>query len=262
MNTQSRKPQTLIAIVTQQRSGSKWIGSLIRQRYGTISLGEIFSPEDTSMMSFRSYLSKYSVDDLLGSDIFLILNKYFDDIRTYLGLFYSFDVMFNQLDWLNFSWRDMNKTLYGYFRSQNDIVVSLIRDPRDIFISMKALELTNKAHYTEFDTVNFNLEKLSNNNIKLEYDEYIRFRSRLLADRLALSSAFEGYDGYIELNYEDVLQDPSTSLNHLDHALRRFGKSIGHSFSNGVSPFPSLFRTPIDYREIFENIDEVFSWPY
>lgn len=260
MTRQSRKPQALIAIVTQQRSGSKWVGSLIRERYGAISLGETFSPEVKSVLSFRSYLSCRSIDQIIGSDINQILDDYFDEIRTYAGLFYSFDAMFNQMDWLNFSWRRKNGALYDYLRSRNDIVVSLVRDMREIFISMKALEITGQAHYTQLDKLS-DERNFSHSKFSVDLSEFIAFRETVLSDRRFLAETFNNYENYIEMRYEDLMEDAAEALRPLDNALLRFGESIGHGFPSGLSPFPKLNKSPLNYSELVVNFDEVMTWP-
>lgn len=261
MSAKPRKPQTLIAIVTHQRSGSKWVGSMIRQLYRTISLGEAFSPDNNTLLSFRNFLSKYSIGDVVGSDIFPKLDEYFDEIRTYLGLYYTFDIMFNQMDWMNFSWRHPNNLIYQYLRNNNDIVISLIRDPKDIFISMKLLDVTKKAHFIDSYVDKYLHNNVFEKNIKLRIEEYTIFRDDLLSDRRVLSKAFEGYDNYIELNYADILHDPLEALEPLERVLRESGKNIGHFYPGDISPFPNLVKTPIDYGDLIENMDEVLAWP-
>jgi len=260
MNSRPRSPQALIAVVTQQRSGSKWFGSLVRRRYGTTALGEVFNPDDTSMMSYRSYLSGMTVDSLIGSDFRKSLDRYFDRIRVYCGLFYTFDIMFNQMDWVNFGWSDGGPFMYDYLKSREDIVVSIVRDPREIFVSMKALQLTQKAHFTEMDSGESGPAPTLPC-VSIHFSEYLDFRTKLLADRMRLSKHFEGYEDYIELHYNDLLRDPAEALVPLDCALRRFGKRIGHDFARGITPMPDLIKTPVRYGDLIDNLDEVFSWP-
>lgn len=261
MSSDPRQPQALVAVVTQQRSGSKWLGSLIRQRYGAIALGEIFNPDDTAVMSYRSYLSRRPVDKLIGSDAIANLDEYFDSIRMYCGLFYTFDVMFNQIDWINFGWSEPGKTIYRYLHARGDIVVSLIRDPRDIFISMKALDLIHKAHFTARECAGPPAEGFPAGSLTADRAEYMAFRERLACDRAQLGQAFAGYDGFIELSYADLERDAAAALQPLDRALRRFGERIGQPFADRISPFPGLVRTPVSYASLFANHDEVRDWP-
>lgn len=258
---QVRKVQRLIVVVTHQRSGSKWFGSVIRQRYATLALGEVFNPDSTELLSFRSYLSKYAVTDLFGISTVSALDRYFDEMRTYLGLYYTFDVMFNQIDWLNFGWRSQGNIIYDYLRSRGDIVVSLVRDARDIYVSMKALEITHQPHLTQLDRLATNEPHRSDARLTLDFDDYQAFRNQLHTDRQALAAAFTGYADYIELHYEDLTANPAAALQPLDQALNRFGESIGQPFAAGFSPFPQLIRSPIDYAQLFANLDEVRDWP-
>lgn len=256
-----RKPQTLIAVVTQQRSGSKWVGSLIRHRYRTIALGEIFNPDDTSILSFRSFLRDKAMGDLVGCDISHQLSRYFNEIRTYLGMFYTFDAMFNQLDWIDFGWRNSNNSIYNYLLGNDDIVVSLIRDARDIFISMKSLEITKTAHFTSSTAQDFYVDLRADHRIVVKHDEYERFRKQLQDDRDRLSLTFAGRDNFIELQYEDLVLDPEAAFKPLDQALRNFGDSIGHPLVDDISPFSNLIKTPVQYSKLIQNYDEVLSWP-
>ena len=261
MEKSERASQLLIAIVTQQRSGSKWIGSLIRRRYGAASLGEVFNPDNQTLLSFRSYISKQSVNELIGSVTTLLLDCYFNELRTYLGLFYSFDIMFNQADWVNFSWRLKQTPIYDYLKSRNDVVVLLNRNKADIFLSMKALELTNKAHYTALDNDagQFNWKPLfrCQEKIRLDLDEYARFSDRLELDRSLIRRNFDDHERFIELCYEDVLAGQVAVFEKMDNAIRDFGSGIGYDFRDGLSPFPGLVKSTIDYNEIFENANEI-----
>lgn len=260
MSISSRKAQALIAIITQQRSGSKWVGSLIRERYGAVSLGEIFNPDDRSILSFRSYVARRSLDDVIGSDISSILDSYFEELRMYLGLFYSFDAMFNQMDWINFGWRPPQNALYSYLMSRGDIIVSLVRNIKDVFISMKALDVTKKAHYTDMESGCNGINQFVNT-IYLDYHEYLKFREKAFFDRYNLRECFKHYPNYIEINYEKVRRDPMILFRSLDSSLRNFGNRIGYDFPAEISPFPALIKSPHDYSKLVANYDEVLCWP-
>lgn len=225
-----------------------------------MALGEIFSPDETAVMAYRPYLSKMSLGELIAADFMAGLDNYFDRLRLYCGIFYTFDVMFNQMDWLHFGWRGVEKPVYRYLHARGDIVISLVRDPREIFVSMKALDRIGQAHFIGIDCAEA-AQQPSVGSVVLDRDEYLAFRDQLVADRALLARSFDGYDNYIELSYGDLLRDSDAALAPLDRALCRFGERIGRPFMTGISPFPDLVQSPVSYGRLFANLDEALSWP-
>lgn len=198
----------------------------------------------------------------MDSNVQNVLDEYFSDLRTYFGLFYSFDLMFNQVDWIDFSWRKEQKSIYQYLKSRGDVVVSLVRDKRDIFLSMKTLEITNKAHFTLLDrknvgSVDLAAEILGNRKIALDYDEYKKFCENLERDRNILLESFFDYERLILVDYDEVKSDYKVLTNKMNNIIRDFGCSIGHDFGDNPSPFPNLVKYSADYAKIFENFDEI-----
>lgn len=262
MNKTPRNNQLLIAIITHQRSGSKWVGSLLRDIYRTGTIGEAFSPNNSSIASFRSYISKNNLDSIMNSDINEIFDNYFDELRTYFGLFYSFDLMFNQIDWIDFGWRQNTKPIYDYLKSRGDLVVSLLRDKREIFLSMKTLEITKRPHFTSLDSnrigsTDLASELLEERKVLLNCDEYRFFSYQIDKDRELLSESFRDYDRFVLLKYEDIVLNINTITNKIDPIIRDFGYSIGYEFGDHLCPFPNLKKYSTDYRKIFENYDEI-----
>src|SRR5580658_3854225 len=93
----------LIVTVTQQRSGSKFLCSVLRRRFGLAVLGEVFNPDSLASYSYRQFLLARGFERAFRDGTESTLNEYFEGFST-LGGVLQLDVMFNQLEWLSTGW--------------------------------------------------------------------------------------------------------------------------------------------------------------
>lgn len=247
-----------IVILTHQRSGSKWLGHLIRDKFSIMHIGEIFSPDGDGLMDYRYYIEKIKFNDYLSSNKYNLLDIYFDKLHKYTGNALCFDLMFNQTDWISSGWNSNNKFIYEYIASRNFIVIDLRRSDIDIFVSMKALELSEHAHSFLDEQILPSSEspllaKLGGAKIRLELSEFQNFRKSLAHSRHVMESHFLENPRFIQINYENLLNDKS--LNAIEKKLRQEVSFWNDDLS--IFFTRKILKLNFNYHEIFENIDEI-----
>jgi hypothetical protein len=174
------------------------------------------------------------------------------------------DVMFNQLEWLSMSWNPFAyEFLYGYLRSRGAVVLSLVRNALDIFLSEKTLQLSGTPHV--FDqkgspksACDIAAEKLGGRRVHLDPAEYASFVESLSIRRRRLRQALSGYRFFSEINYESLASAVSIDAATFDligdaaelHGIPR--RPDGSPFTN-VAPL----RVPPEYDRLFENLGDL-----
>jgi hypothetical protein len=254
----------LIATITQQRSGSKFLGSVLRKQLGLLSLGELFYPVDWSApYSFRQFILARGFERAFRDGPEATLNQYFDGFAP-LGRALHFDLMFNQLEWPVVGYNPYPREfLYGYLRARDAVVLSLVRNVFDVFLSEKTLMISRTAHV--FDHVqnpksscDVATESLSGRRVRLDPAEYVSFAQAVGIRRRALREAFCGYRFFAELNYEALASAASidpTSVDLIREAARYHG--IAELADGNMATIPAPVRVQPEYDRLFENVEEL-----
>ncbi|WP_176597186.1 MULTISPECIES: hypothetical protein [Sphingobium] len=257
--------KVIVATITHQRSGSKWFGSILRSGLSIGSLGEIFNPDDTSLLSFRAYVQNVGFDKVVRKSQYEVLDDYFNSIGVFFGKIFNFDIMFNQMDWITLGWNGNTKFIYEYLRSRNAVVIGLVRDPVDIFCSMKALDISKRPHVSELDSdqrgsIGIACQQLDGQKVSLSVDEFYKFRENLNENWRSVRKYFDGHHGFVEICYEDLVNNVDlTSVIEKITACGRYLKL----FEDGIiNAFPRLLKVSDDYERVFDNIDDLRAISY
>lgn len=245
----------LVATVTEQRSGSKWVGAMLRDGLGIGCLGEAFAPGNSSLISFERFVAPLGLAELNRMGTAALLDRYFDDISVYSGQVIHFDLMFNQRGWLSFGWSESHEPIYDYLKNRGAVVVSLQRDPRDIFVSQKALPLVGKPHF--FDDEHPDLGP-SDERTALSVDEFQAFSRRVEWNRDCLRASMGDYQQHFEVDYQAVrtmgaLPARLMTMIQLAASVRGMTLDAGGRILGKRSPKAS----GIDYSSIFSNLNEI-----
>jgi len=245
----------LIVTITEQRSGSKWFGSLIRDATGASCIGEAFLPSSESIISFERFAAQIGLVELNRMGIAEALDRYFGDLSTYLGRLLHCDLMFNQREWLSFGWTSAGVAIYEYLKSRDAIVISLLRDEKSVFLSQKALPLIGQAHF--FDDEEPKIPP-SREVAALSAEEYQHFCEVLKRNRTCLTDAMVGYERFIEVRYDDICRTgelPPSLIKLVSSAAAERGLPVDSRgrVTTARSPRPSR----IDYSALFSNADRL-----
>jgi hypothetical protein len=253
----------LIVTVTQQRSGSKFFCSVLRRQFGLIVLGEVFNPDSLASYSYRQFLLAKGFERALREGTESTLNQYFAGFSD-LGGVLQLDVMFNQLEWLSMGWNPFAyESLYGYLRSRDAVVLSLVRNALDVFLSEKTLQISGIPHLFDQNgnpksTCDIAAEKLGGRRVHLDPAEYASFAESLSIRRRRLSQAFSGYRFFSEINYESLASAVSIDAATFD-LIRDAAKRHSIPQRSDGSPVTNVapLRVPPEYDRLFENLGDL-----
>lgn len=242
----------LIATVTTQRSGSKLLASCFASGTQVRPYGEIFYPDRWLIGSYKAFSIAYAsqMESLSGDQI---LDYYFGAFGREIAPKRAahFDLMFNQLEMACTTWNPFESYfIYGYLKSRKAVVISLERDHRDIFASMKYLEQSQRPHVLKGQS----RERPAPEKMKLDLDEYKRFVRSIDRHRKILCEAMQNYEFFIRLRYEDLAEHeriPTSVCGLIVAAGRAHGIEINSAFIQ-VHEL-RIQRTGVDYAEVFEN---------
>lgn len=236
----------LVVTISEQRSGTKWLASLIVNQFGGVGLGEAFSPDGHSPTDFATFLQTKGFQTAMRVGHVYLLDEYFSWLGSIYGGRIHLDLMFNQTDWVVFGYSKEEYPIYEYLKSRDAFIILLERDEKDIFVSQKALEFTGKPHFWEQDTA-IDTSQISPR--ELCPIEFLKFKVRLRSNRGKVKAAFARYANLFECRYEDVRLANSLT-NQLEKSLGDFYKNIRTA---PLIPVPSK----VDYRNIFSNFDKL-----
>lgn len=253
----------LVVTVTQQRSGSKFLGSILREQLGLVMLGEVFNPDSVVPYSFRQYISATGLERVFRDGTEATLDQYFEGL-SHLGGVQQLDVMFNQLEWPAMGWNPFAyEFLYGYLRTRDAVVLELVRNPLDVFLSEKTLQISGTPHVFHHNgspksACDIASERLEGRRMHLDPAEYAAFVEILRIRRQRLRQAFSGYRFFAEIDYESLSRSMAIDTTIVD--LIR-GAAEHHDIPR--RPDGSLvtkaapMRVPPEYDRLFENVEDL-----
>lgn len=218
---------SMIVNLCNQRTGSKFLGSCLRAGADVVPLGELFNPDSGQALTFWSWL-EVSGRQAFGNRISVsMLDRFFEGLYTQFGPFY-FDLMYNQMSALTPSWTDQfGLFILRYLRERKAHVIHTMRDPGDIFTSLKKLEKTGVAHARSgVEQVDLaSLEPL------LGSEDFRNFRENYFQWRDAVNQAFAGYERFFSLDFDHLVARgdylPEDLLHFLSAAVRHAGQEYG-----------------------------------
>ena len=243
----------LIATVSTQRSGTKLLGNCFQNGTVVTPFGEVFNPDVPQLGSFSQFM-KAGGWGMTDQGNKTVLDAFFGQFE-HICSFTSIDVMFNQVEIACVSWNDGGSpyALYSYFRDTGAVVISLVREPLDTFVSAKHLSLAGgRAH-------RFGGEPLRQlrNNTRLDESEFCRYRDRLAWHRRTLKEEMRGYDLFFELSYSELTggQLPRWLITAISGAAARHGDPIDASriqiYKAAMQP------SGVNYAGVFSNYQEL-----
>lgn len=252
----------LIATVTTQRSGSKLLANCFASGTQVRPYGEVFNPDRWIVGSYKAFLAAYAAElqPLSGDQI---MDRYFaafgrlagEDREAASSRISHFDVMFNQIEIPCPTWNPFDSYfIYGYLRSRRAVVISLDRAPKDIFVSMKYLEISNRPHVLKGEAA----EEPVAEDLTLDLDEYRRFAKSIERHRSILARAMASYEYFVRLGYEELAEQsflPGAVRDVIVRAAREHGIPINPAFIqiHDVRVRP----TGVDYARVFNNLHEL-----
>jgi len=247
----------LVATVTMQRSGSKLLGSCFNQGTVVRSFGEVFNPDAANVLgAFTEFVeSRDRGFRKRGSDT--VLDEYFQDFTMVHGIIH-FDLMFNQAEIPCLSWNPYQDLFaYGYLKSRRAVVISLERESRDCYVSGQYLRCTGAktAHY--FTDAN---RAACAGRFVLDIKDYRSYCQTIARHRQRLYEAMSDYPYFIKCRYEDLAQRCRLP-DELVELIERSGKEHGIKVNKDLLQLlpPPIAPTSVNYRDVFENFDELGS---
>jgi hypothetical protein len=253
----------LIVTVTQQRSGSKFLCSVLRRQFGLIVLGEVFNPDSLASYSYSQFLLARGFERALRDGTESTLDQYFSGFSD-LGGVQQLDVMFNQLEWISMGWnRFAYEFLYGYLRSRNAVVLSLLRNALAVFLSEKTLQISGVPHVFDQNgnpksACDIAAEKLEGRRVRLDPAEYATFAESLSIRRRRLGQAFSGYRFFSEIDYESLADAASIDAASFD-LIRDAAECHGIPQRSDGSPVTNVapLLLPPEYDRLYENLGDL-----
>jgi len=189
-----------IATVSNQRSGTKLLGSLLGSSGIVLPVGEIFNPDVDLLFSFKSFLKLKGLDAVFSQGSEPTITEYFNNIN-HLKDIVHFDLMFNQLEYTCLSWSEYaHPFMYSHMKNMRFFVILLTRDPMEIFISNKILELTGLPHTYESEEDADEKRHV----LDLKRSEFDSFRTKLAHHYSLARSSFTGYPFFYEIDYGEL----------------------------------------------------------
>lgn len=243
----------IIATISQQRSGTKLLGSYLSQLPEAVSLGEAFFPDNIRPCTFRGFRKMIGGEEAMQLGSEACLDRFMEYLHI-LAPILQFDVMYNQIEYACVSWNSFQMPfLYGFLMSRKCIILSLDRDPLDSFVSGKYVESAGVAHFLPDEAAG-----LPPDRIALDVNEYVAHRNYVLGMRRQLADLCQDYDFFLPIAYED-LTDRSKLMGMLASVMNRNAEY--HMQNVRVSehyPIREKIRpTPVDYSQVFSNIGEL-----
>jgi hypothetical protein len=250
----------LVVTITQQRSGSKFLGSLLRAKFGMLALGEVFNPDSLTPYSYRQFVLANGLERVLKEGAVPTLNRYFQGLSE-LGAIRQLDVMFNQIAWPCLGWNPYaHEFLHGYLMSCDAVVLSLIRNSHDVFLSEKTLQIAGVPHVfersgTAKSACDLAIESLDGRRVRLDAAEYASFVEMLSIRRDRLRQVFSGYRFFAEIEYESLaragsIDDATEDLIRRAADLHRIPQLPNGSFATNRNPV----RVKPEYERLFDNL--------
>lgn len=247
-----RELPMLIATISTQRSGTKFLGSCFEAGTQIRPLGELFDPLSTYLSSFSTFVARQGYSNLIAESSETVLDRFF---CLLLPDRLHFDLMFNQLEAACLSYNDFGiDFIYEYLKSRQAVVISLERPLAECFVSRKFVELGGAPHYyggEPFESPVTGIQTLSG----IEFGAYL-VRTREQQTRLLKN--MEGYEYFYRLKYE-MLAESQVLPCDLKQLIVRVGTRLGKQVDGKYIQIhqPRTIRTPISYPDIFANYEEI-----
>jgi hypothetical protein len=136
-----------VATISNQRCGSKFIGSCLRAGADFRPLGEIFNPDAGQALTYWSWLASQSGLAATTNKVSVaLLDRFFDSVYVQFGPFH-FDLMYNQLSAVCPPWHDhCSLFIVDYLRQRRIRLLHCLRSPLDVFLSLQRLRVSGVAH--------------------------------------------------------------------------------------------------------------------
>jgi hypothetical protein len=190
-----------VATISCQRSGTKLLGSLLGSSGAILPTGEVFNPDLDILYSFRSFLQRAGLEKLLDLGSQGAMDAYLRELNTLKNIIH-FDIMFNQIEHTCISWNDLGfPFIYKYMRARRCSVILLTRNPVDIFISNKVLEVSGVPHNYRGDEIS---GQSQTEVLTLQQTQLRTFSKELEQNYDLVRKTFAGYDYFYEVSYEDI----------------------------------------------------------
>lgn len=241
----------IIAVISTQRSGTKLLGNCFQMGTVVTPFGEVFNPDVPQIGSFSEFM-KARGPRMAARGNSAVLDDFFSQFAHVCSV-YAVDVMFNQLEIPCVSWNDRQIpfALYGYLRDVLAIIVSLVRNPFDSFVSMKHLHFAGgSAHHGSGDGI-VALKTV----LQLDENEFLAYRDHVSWHREVLGRSMSGYEFFYELSYRDLANG---GVPESLRALIKKGASVrGMNIDpDRIQMLPPTMRpSNVAYESTFENFD-------
>jgi hypothetical protein len=136
-----------VVTISNQRCGSKFIGSCLRAGADLRALGEIFNPDPGQALTYWSWLASQIPTHATTNRVSLeLLDRFFESLYVQFGPFH-FDLMYNQMSAISPPWHDRcSLFVLDYLRYRGIRPLHCVRSPLDVFKSLQRLRASGVAH--------------------------------------------------------------------------------------------------------------------
>lgn len=241
-----------IAIISAQRSGTKFLNTILNSKYNALSLGEVFYPNSPAIHSFTNYISNASYSNSLNLTQDVLLNDYLVKINKLTNRVVIIDIMYNQTDSACLSWRENpGISLYNYIKDNNIFVINLRRSKLDTYLSLLILNNTSTPHHFKVDS-HYKLTPIEK--ITIDANDFIKYCDKIRGYEYEVDNAFSSYSKFNLLNYDQIYKKAFPS--ELHSSILSFIEEFNFAHSETEFDFP-IIKKEINYSEIFENYSSI-----
>jgi hypothetical protein len=247
----------IVVTITTQRSGSKLFGGFFNCGTQIRSIGEVFNPDRSSGLSFRTFVETHTYSRLLEKGSENTLDWYFDEICRDHGSIHI-DLMFNQLEFCCLSWNPFSVPfIYGYLVSREAVIISLERSIRDSFVSGKYLELSGMPHRLRGQSPQ--CSRIDGRRL-LDVGAFLDYQNTVHDQRQSLLKVTSSYKYFVRVQFSEIAETLWLPSGVKD-LLIRHARDHHEELHPGLIQLhvPRSAPTGVDYREVFENYDALDS---
>ena len=183
-----------------QRSGTKFLGSCLRNGTDIFPAGEIFNPDSNGLINYYNWAkNKQEINnvDIVSEEG---LDQFFSQVLLDFGISH-FDVMLNQLIGISPKWDVVGVApfLTEHIKSRGYWVVLLTRSTAATFLSSELLKLSNQPHQLDYGNT-WKPEKFY-----VDLNQYILHHKKVEYFYDLIRTNFADYPRYMELSFNNLV---------------------------------------------------------
>lgn len=232
MHEHNRLFSSFVVNVCHQRTGSKFFGACLKRGLDIVPLGEIFNPDGYEPLNFWIWLKGTTrlENPVISEET---LDLFFYDLYRQFGLS-CFDLMYNQTTAITPKYNnECEPFIINYFKKRGFAIVHTVRDPFDVNVSIKLLEVSNIPHENHsHNNINFDL------NISLP--DTLKFVTNYFKWVNLINSCIDGYFNAYSLEFNELVSNNGFLPDALKKFLSEYSKTLSNHLGDNIQLLPAL----------------------